>query len=194
MRPTGRNRTSGVLMRLVVERIPCLEQRFKQLGKSPVPVGQRVRRLADQHHLENAGHDGHQPVAACVSLATAADGAFLQRQPVQDPLHILRRSVRLRRDVRRRAPAQTHSSHRTTSASSSVNVCSTKAISSSQIGGPISSGLDSRLAAARCAGRDARIVRQPLLRDRLGPRPRRTNQVFLDDDDLPWTMFGRHAW
>ena len=98
---------------LIVERVSRFKQRLKQLGKSPVPVGQRCRRLADEHHFKHPRHDRYQPILPLLSRSAAADRSFLQGQSVQNLLHIFGRLVELAGDIDGRATAQwpQHSHH-----------------------------------------------------------------------------------
>ena len=159
-----------------------------------MPVGERLRRFADQYHFEHARHDRHQPVAALLSRSATANGPFLQRQSVQDAVHIIGHLVGFGRDFRSRATSQRRSTSSTTSASSSVNVCSTNAISSSQIGGPIKQWAGQSLGRCQVKRGDTWIVRQTLAVNRLGPWYFRANEALLDVYYLPRTMCSRHAW
>ena len=60
------------MLLLIVERIAGLVQRLEQLDEAAMPLGQRLGRVADQHHLEDAGHDGQQAINRGRSLLAAA--------------------------------------------------------------------------------------------------------------------------
>ncbi len=102
VRPTesAHGRRGARLSLLVIEHVAGFVERLEELGEAAVPVGQGLRRLVDQDHLEDARHDRHEPIDA--GSLRAADRNHPQdgRQPVQDRLDLLDGPVRRPRDLR----------------------------------------------------------------------------------------------
>ena len=135
---------------LIVGDVAGLVQGLEQLGEAAMPGGQGLGRLADQHHLEDAGHDRHQAILLRPVRAARGDRPLDHGKPMEDRLDLVDGPVLGLGDVCRSPPGELPQVPHDP-ASSSVNRCWTKATSSSQTGGPIRSGLASFSATWRWA-------------------------------------------